>query len=53
VPAASDDVESDALPLARVAPPSVVEVEASVKITVPVGVPEAELTAAVKVTACP
>jgi hypothetical protein len=53
VPDASNDVESDALPLARVALPSVVEVEVSVKMTVPVGVPEAELTAAVKVTACP
>jgi hypothetical protein len=52
-PAASDDVDSDALPLTNVALPSMVEVEVSVKITVPVGVPEAELTAAVKVTACP
>jgi hypothetical protein len=46
-------VESDALPLARVALPSVVEVVESVKVTVPVGVPAVELTEAVKVTVCP
>jgi hypothetical protein len=52
-PAASDDVESDALPLARVALPSVVDVVESVKVTVPAGVPAVELTEAVKVTVCP
>jgi len=52
-PAASEETEIAAFPLDRVALPSVVEVEVSEKTTVPVGVPEAELTAAVKVTACP
>ena len=53
VPAASKETEMEALPLESVALPSVVEVEVSEKTTVPVGVPDFELTAAVKVTACP
>jgi len=52
-PAPSDETEMDALPLASVALPSVVEVVASVKTTDPVGVPAVELTEAVKVTVCP
>ena len=51
-PAANDETEIDALPLTRVALPSVVAVEASVKVTVPVGAPAVELTEAVKVTVC-
>ena len=52
-PAASEETEIAAFPLERVALPSVVAVEASVKITVPVGVPDDEVTAAVSVTGCP
>ena len=53
VPAASDETEMNALPLANVALPSVVEVEASEKITVPLGVPDVEVTAAVRVMLSP
>jgi hypothetical protein len=53
VPAASEATESDAVPLTSVALPSVVDVEVSVKTTLPVGVPEDELTAAVSMTDCP
>ena len=50
-PAASADVEIDALPFTNVALPSVAEL--SENTTVPVGVPEEELTVAVNKTACP
>ena len=53
MPAASEETEMDAVPLARVARPRVVEVEVSEKTTVPVGAPDVEATAAVKVTGCP
>jgi hypothetical protein len=52
-PAASDETEMDALPLTRVAVPSVVVDEASEKTAVPVGVPAVELTEAVRITLCP
>jgi hypothetical protein len=53
VPPASKETEMEALPFESVELPSVVEVEVSVKIAVPVGVPDFELTAALNVTACP
>jgi hypothetical protein len=52
-PAASDETEIEAVPLDSVALPSVVPVEVSVKTTLPVGVPDDEVTEAVKITACP
>lgn len=53
MPVVSEEMEMDAVPLTSDALPSVVEVEVSVKTTVPVGVPDDEVTAAVKVTLCP
>jgi hypothetical protein len=53
VPAASEGIEMDAVPLTSVALPSAVEVEVSVKTTLPVGVPDDPVTEAVKMTVCP
>ena len=52
-PATSDETEMDAVPLTSVALPTGVEVEVSVKTTLPVGVPDDAVTAAVKMTVCP
>src|SRR3989441_2175860 len=51
LPAASVEVESDALPLTSGAVPSTVA--PSRNVTVPVGTPAAEVTVAFRVTACP
>jgi len=51
VPSVSEEVVNEAAPAAKVAVP--IAVPPSKNVTVPVGVPEAPVTVAVNVTACP